>query len=87
MIGRLVDELEHLGYVRRRPDPDDRRGRLVVPTDRGVAVMRLSDAIVADIERSQARELGRGEYERFLMTLQAVVGSLSARSDRESGDR
>lgn len=79
VIGRLVDELESLGYVRRRPDPDDRRGKLVVPTERGIEVMRMSDAIIADIERRQARELGKGEYERFRKTLLAVVGSLSAR--------
>jgi hypothetical protein len=40
--------------------------------------MRLSDAIIAEIERRQARELGKAEYERFRTTLLAVVGSLSA---------
>jgi DNA-binding MarR family transcriptional regulator len=78
VIGRLVDELEDLGYVKRRPDPADRRGKLVVPTARGVELMRLSDAIIAEIERRQARELGKAEYERFRTTLLAVVGSLSA---------
>src|ERR671915_1888192 len=36
VIGRLVDELEELGYVERRPEVDDRRGKLVVPTSRGL---------------------------------------------------
>src|SRR4051812_20853912 len=30
-VGRLVDELETLGYVQRRPDPRDRRSKLIVP--------------------------------------------------------
>ena len=34
-MGELVDELEDLGYVERRPDPTDRRAKLIVLTDRG----------------------------------------------------
>ena len=84
VIGRLVDELESLGYVRRHPDPDDRRGKLVVPTERGIELMRLSDAISADIERRQSRVLGKAEYERFRMNLGAVVRSLSAELPRRT---
>ena len=36
IVGRLVDELEELGYVERRPDPEDRRAKLIVPTERGL---------------------------------------------------
>src|SRR5215216_19447 len=34
-MGELVDDLERAGYVRRVPDPADRRAKLVVLTDRG----------------------------------------------------
>jgi DNA-binding MarR family transcriptional regulator len=34
---RLVDDLERAGLVERRPDPADRRARLVTATERGVA--------------------------------------------------
>jgi DNA-binding MarR family transcriptional regulator len=86
VIGRLVDELEDLGYVERRPDPADRRGKLVVPTPRGVRLMRLSDAIIAEIERRQARKLGKVEFERFRTTMQTIVASLSAVSEPGSDD-
>lgn len=33
--GTLVDRLETLGLVERRPDPDDRRVWMLVPTDEG----------------------------------------------------
>lgn len=33
-MGELVDELEELGYLERRPDPTDRRAKLIVLTDR-----------------------------------------------------
>jgi len=51
VIGRAVDELEQLGYVERRPEPGDRRAKLVVPTERGRELIRLSDRIIRDIER------------------------------------
>jgi DNA-binding MarR family transcriptional regulator len=76
VIGRIVDELEALGYVERRPEPGDRRAKLVVPTPRGRDVMRLSDAIIDDIERDLAQELGSEPYGEFRRALQAVVGSL-----------
>src|SRR4051812_36202371 len=35
-MGEIVDELEELGYVVRRPDPTDRRAKLIVLTPLGV---------------------------------------------------
>jgi DNA-binding MarR family transcriptional regulator len=77
VIGRLVDELEELGYVDRRPEPGDCRGKLVVPTERGMEVMRLSDAIVAGIEGQQARRLGTATWTEFRTTMIRVVESLT----------
>src|SRR3954464_6596496 len=34
-MGELVDELEELGYVVRRPDPSDRRAKLIMLTGLG----------------------------------------------------
>jgi len=65
IIGTLVDELESLGYVERRPDPSDRRAKLVSPTERGLAQMRAADAIMADIQRRHARRLGQQNYKQF----------------------
>jgi DNA-binding MarR family transcriptional regulator len=79
VIGRIVDELEDLGYVERRADEGDRRAKLVVPTERGRKVMRLSDEIIADIERRQADAVGKAAYEQFSETLGAVVESLTRR--------
>jgi DNA-binding MarR family transcriptional regulator len=83
IIGRIVDELEELGYVERRPERTDRRAKLVVPTQRGRKVMRLSDEIIRDIERRQARVHGEEIYGEFKRTLRAVVDSLSQPADAE----
>jgi DNA-binding MarR family transcriptional regulator len=41
-MAQAVDELEQLGYLERRPDPDDRRARLVFLTPRGEAVRPIA---------------------------------------------
>jgi DNA-binding MarR family transcriptional regulator len=72
-VGRLIDELEQLGYVERQPDPADRRAKQVVPTERGLEQMRLRDGIVADIERRHADESGRRAYAQLRDQLRDIV--------------
>ncbi|MFD1937399.1 MULTISPECIES: MarR family winged helix-turn-helix transcriptional regulator [Nonomuraea] len=73
VIGTLVDELVELGYVRREPDPRDRRAKLVVPTDLGLDQMVKSDAIVADIERRHAEAVGEEAYAAFKRVFRRVA--------------
>ena len=73
VVGRMVDELEELGYIERRPDPRDRRAKLVVPTKRGLEQMRLGDEIVAQIEARHAQAAGRKTYAEFRDVLRGVV--------------
>jgi DNA-binding MarR family transcriptional regulator len=73
VIGRLTDELEELGYLERRPDPQDRRAKLIFPTQRGLEQVRLGDQIVADIEARHAKEVGAKTYAQFRDVLRGVV--------------
>ena len=43
----IVDDLEALGLVRRRPHPTDRRAKLVEATRKGKAMARRADTILA----------------------------------------
>jgi DNA-binding MarR family transcriptional regulator len=73
IVGRMVDELEELGYVERRSDPADRRAKLIVPTDEGLDAIRLADGIVAEIERRHAEAAGRKTYAEFRNVLRTMV--------------
>ena len=73
IVGRMVDELEELGYVERRPDPADRRAKLIFPTERGLEQIRLGDEIVADIEARHANAVGGRNYAAFRDALRGVV--------------
>ncbi len=73
VIGSLVDELTSLGYVERRPDPADRRAKLICPTQRGLAQMSAADGIMAAIQERHARRLGREAYADFKATLMDIT--------------
>ena len=73
VVGVIVDDLERLGYVERKPDPVDRRAKLIVPTRRGRRQMKTADSIMADISARQAAYLGIKEFERFVASFRMVV--------------
>lgn len=68
IIGTL-DELQRRGYIERRPDPDDRRVRLLEITPAGRAA---KNAVQSDIQRGEERwlsELTAQERVVFLRVL------------------
>jgi DNA-binding MarR family transcriptional regulator len=69
-MGELVDELEELGYVVRRPDPTDRRAKLIVLTKKGQACIAAGIATIDGIEQQLIDRLGeRGHRQlRSLLT-------------------
>ncbi|MEV0719002.1 MarR family transcriptional regulator [Asanoa sp. NPDC050611] len=84
-MGAIIDELERLGYVRRAPDPADRRARLIVPTERGLGIMAASDQYVRDIEQSLSDQLGADRYEEFRAALSQGVVSLPSTGQDADG--
>ncbi|MER5930162.1 MarR family transcriptional regulator [Streptomyces sp. NPDC002054] len=83
VIGSLIDDLERLGYVERRPDPTDRRAKLVHPTERGLLQMEAAAAIMRAIEARHAKTLGEQEYGAFKAALHRVA-DLQNEAQRES---
>ncbi len=76
----LVDELESKGYVRREPDPDDRRAKLIVPTELGIDVISLAREAIGDLEQRFREVLGAQRYDvvrAALAELQRELGSAS----------
>lgn len=73
IVGTIVDELAGLGYVRREPDPADRRAKLVVPTARGLDEIAKARAILAAIEDRHRRTLGGERYTAFKDAFQQVT--------------
>jgi DNA-binding MarR family transcriptional regulator len=57
-MGELVDELEELGYVERKPDPTDRRAKLITLTPRGRQCIAAGVATIQGIENRLDEILG-----------------------------
>ena len=57
-LNYLLRELERLGYLERRPDPEDRRSKRVALTDRGTSVVRVIREAVDEVETTWAQRLG-----------------------------
>jgi len=85
IVGRIVDELEELGYLERRPAPADRRAKLIFPTQRGLDQVQLGDQIVADIEARHAGEVGAKTYAQFRDVLRGVVARRTQFKEVASG--
>jgi DNA-binding MarR family transcriptional regulator len=82
VVGTLVDELEKAGYVRREPDPVDRRGKLIVPTEAGTLHMARTNAVLAAIEADLAAEVGHRRYDEFKRACERVVDTLTPDSNQ-----
>jgi DNA-binding MarR family transcriptional regulator len=61
----LLGQLEALGYVERRDDPDDGRVTRVYLTERGDSTREVIRAAVREIESEWAKELGPRNLERL----------------------
>ncbi len=60
-----VNRLEEAGYVERVPDPDDGRAKIIRLTQRGWALRRAGDEIIAGMEDECARHLGKQRMQQF----------------------
>ena len=72
-LNYLLGELERLGYLERRPDPDDQRSRRVVLTRRGDRAVRTIRDAVAEIEKEWSNRLGARRFEQLRSLLQELA--------------
>src|SRR5438093_6306300 len=79
-LNYLLGELERLGYLERRPDPDDLRSKRIALTPRGVSIIPVIRGAVGEVETEWARQLGRERFDKLrsllvdLNQLPEVVG-------------
>jgi DNA-binding MarR family transcriptional regulator len=74
----LLDDLEKAGLVQRRPDPADRRARLIAPTDQGVEALCDLERRLRSTEDEVLGILDESERASFRMLLQRVAMKANA---------
>jgi DNA-binding MarR family transcriptional regulator len=74
-MGELVDDLERLDYVRRVPDPSDRRAKLIVPTEIGYGCLQAAFDTIGGIERRLEDLIGPRKLEALRTTLARIIAA------------
>lgn len=74
---RSVQRLEHAGFVRRRPDPTDRRATLVEPTPAGNGFRERVERMWADLEAWTVANLTSEQRDHLLTGLRQVETNLA----------
>src|SRR5262245_44817500 len=65
-----LGELERLGYLERRPDPDDQRSKRITLTPRGRSAIRVIRDAVREVEGTWAKQLGPKRFTQLRALLE-----------------
>lgn len=83
-MSELVDDLQRLGIVERRPDPSDGRAKLICLTEAGWEAMRAGRAAIAEIEAGYGELVGSKRFEAAAQTLDDLLAALGARTEEHA---
>lgn len=80
-INPQLNDLERWGYLERRPDPGDQRGRLLHLTPRGHRLLTTIRSLHAEIERDLQERLGGESYAALVTALRELASDPPATGD------
>jgi DNA-binding MarR family transcriptional regulator len=86
-LGRLIDRMEESGWVARRPDPSDRRARLLYMTAKARPVFDRMRALGEGVRGEALSGLSQAERDQLMAMLAAVRNNLSDRGTTTPEDR
>ncbi|MBU3089802.1 MarR family transcriptional regulator [Clostridium gasigenes] len=72
-VSKMVDYLEKSGYVMRKTHPTDKRGKIIVLTERGLLVMKAKEEILTDIEQRWIENIGAKQMQMIKEDLMKLV--------------
>ncbi|MGE6314093.1 MarR family winged helix-turn-helix transcriptional regulator [Bacillus cereus] len=83
-VSKMVDYLEKSGYVMRQTHPTDKRGKIIVLTERGWLVVKAKEERLAEIEGRWIENIGAERMQMLKEDLTKLVyeaneGKLSSR--------
>jgi DNA-binding MarR family transcriptional regulator len=74
---QLIDHLEQHNYVTRQPHPSDRRGKIVILTDRGRTCLHAMETIFIQQEKNWTEQLGTTHMFDLRSNLSRLVNILN----------
>jgi MarR family transcriptional regulator for hemolysin len=88
-LGRLIDRMGEAGWVERRPDPKDRRARLLFMTEKVAPVMEQMRALAEETRNEALGGLPPEQRETLidmLLHVRANISERGAQPPRADGD-
>jgi DNA-binding MarR family transcriptional regulator len=79
-VSKMVDYLEKSGYVMRQAHPTDKRGKIIVLTERGWQVVKAKEEILTKIEQRWIGNIGAERMQMLKEDLKKLV-------DEGNGDK
>jgi DNA-binding MarR family transcriptional regulator len=91
-LNYLLGQLERLGYLERRPDPDDLRSKRLALTARGTSAAHVIREAVGEVEAAWAERLGPKRFAQLRALLEELnqlalrpAGGVRSQSPRARG--
>jgi DNA-binding MarR family transcriptional regulator len=72
-IGEVIDNLVDLGYVKRVPDPQDRRAKLICLTARGEEAQKTGLGLFTKVEQRWAKRYGPARFAQLRDLLEEIA--------------
>ncbi len=72
-IGEVIDNLVDLGYVKRVPDPQDRRAKLICLTARGEEAQKTGRTLFTRVEQRWAKRYGPERFAQLRELLEEIA--------------
>jgi DNA-binding MarR family transcriptional regulator len=72
-IGEVIDNLVDLGYVKRVPDPQDRRAKLICLTERGEEAQKIGLRLFTKVEQRWAKRYGPERFAKLRELLEEIA--------------
>ncbi|PFF88540.1 MarR family transcriptional regulator [Bacillus cereus] len=72
-VSKMVDYLEKSGYVMRKTHPTDKRGKIIVLTERGWLVVQAKEKILTEIEQRWIENIGAERMQMLKEDLTKLV--------------
>lgn len=78
-VQQLLDELVRDGVIERKPDPSDKRGKLIVLTQMGLRALHDANRIKKRIEKDYEKLIGPRKFGVLMKTLDELAAALKER--------
>jgi DNA-binding MarR family transcriptional regulator len=72
-IGEVIDNLVELGYVKRVPDPQDRRAKLLCLTAKGEEAQKVGLGLFKKVEQRWAKRYGPDRFAQLRELLEEIA--------------